>query len=178
MRLVSNRLRPVRPLLRAAGLAAAAITVAASAAAALPATAGAAASSPAAHSAAAHGAPHIMTIMMENTDYSQAAGSAQMPYLNQLARQYTAFTQAYGWSYPSLPNYMELLAGSTHGITSDCDPGDKGCTSLKAETLANQLEAHGVTWHGGGSTAPAAVSFRRWSWSPRTPAAWASRPGR
>ena len=138
MRLGSIRLRP----LRAAGLAAVAVTMAVGATAGLPAAAGAVARP------AQHQAPHVMTIMMENTDYSQAAGSAQMPYLNQLARQYTAFTQAYGWRYPSLPNYMELLAGSTHGITSDCDPGDKGCTGLKAETLADQLEAAKVTWHG------------------------------
>ncbi len=88
-----------------------------------------------------------MTIMMENTDYSQAAGSAQMPYLNQLAHQYTAFTQAYGWQYPSLPNYMELLAGSTLGITGDCDPGDKGCTDLTGQTFTDQLEAAKVSWH-------------------------------
>ncbi|HEX3488306.1 MAG TPA: alkaline phosphatase family protein [Streptosporangiaceae bacterium] len=141
MRLGSIRLRLLR-LLRAAGLAAVAVTMAASAAAGLSPAASAVTHPP------AHQAPHVMTIMMENTDYSQAAGSAQMPYLNQLARQYTAFTQAYGWRYPSLPNYMELLAGSTHGITSDCDPGDKGCTGLKAETLTDQLEAARVTWHG------------------------------
>jgi hypothetical protein len=150
VRLHSNRRLPAAGLrvagLRVAGLAAAAVTAAvtmtAGAAAALP-----AAASAAANPAAAHPAPHVMTIMMENTDYSQAAGSAQMPYLNQLAHQYTAFTQAYGWQYPSLPNYMELLAGSTLGITGDCDPGDKGCTDLTGQTFTDQLEAAKVSWH-------------------------------
>jgi len=93
------------------------------------------------------GAPHVMTIMMENTDFSQAIGSAAMPYLNELAHQYAAFPQAYGWSYPSLPNYMELLAGSTLGISSDCDPGDPGCTDLSHETFTDQLQAVGISWH-------------------------------
>ena len=92
-------------------------------------------------------APHVMVIMMENTDFSQAIGSPAMPYLNELAHEYAGFTQAYGWSYPSLPNYMELLAGTTHGISSDCDPGDTGCTDLTGQTFTNELEAAGDTWH-------------------------------
>ena len=92
-------------------------------------------------------APHVMVIMMENTDYSQAIGSSAMPYLNELAHEYAGFTQGYGWSYPSLPNYMELLAGSTLGISSDCDPGDSGCTDLTAQTFTDELESAGVSWH-------------------------------
>jgi phosphatidylinositol-3-phosphatase len=99
-----------------------------------------------AHNAAAP-APHVMVIMMENTDYSQAIGSPAMPYLNEVAHEYAGFTQAYGWSYPSLPNYVELLAGSTLGISSDCDPGDTGCTNLTASTFSDELEAAGVSWH-------------------------------
>ena len=95
----------------------------------------------------AGGPPHVMVIMMENTDYSQAIGSPAMPYLNELAHQYAGFTQSFGWQYPSLPNYMELLAGSTVGINSDCDPGDPGCTDLMHERLTDQLAASGVSWH-------------------------------
>jgi phosphatidylinositol-3-phosphatase len=104
-----------------------------------------AAGSPAAAKPAA--TPHVMVIMMENTDYSQAIGSAAMPYLNELAHEYTGFTQSYGWHYPSLPNYMELMAGSNLGITSDCDPGSKGCTNLAHEKFVDQLEAAGISWH-------------------------------
>jgi hypothetical protein len=88
-----------------------------------------------------------MVVMMENTDYSQAIGSPAMPYLNEVAHEYTGFTQAYGWAYPSLPNYMELLAGSTLGITSDCDPGDSGCTNLTGTTFTDELAAAGDSWH-------------------------------
>jgi phosphatidylinositol-3-phosphatase len=129
-----------RPLFAGAAAAAAALAVCAGT--------GVAAAAPAeGHAAAAGPAPHVMVIMMENTDYSQAIGSPAMPYLNELAHQYAGFTQAYGWSYPSLPNYMELLAGSTLGIHSDCDPGDKGCTDLVHEKFTDELEAAGISWH-------------------------------
>ncbi len=103
---------------------------------------------PQAASAATPPPPHIMVIMMENTDYSQAIGAATMPYLNELAHQYEGFTESYGWSYPSLPNYLELAAGTNFGITEDCDPypSDTGCVNLSHELFADQLEAAGITW--------------------------------
>lgn len=91
-------------------------------------------------------APHIMTIMMENTDYSQFVGSPTMPYFNELAHQYADFTGAYGWHYPSLPNYIALLSGSDQGITTDCDITTTGCSDLTAPTLVTELEAAGDSW--------------------------------
>ncbi len=91
--------------------------------------------------------PHVMTIMMENTDASQFAGSPAMPYLNELAHQYADFTQAYGWHYPSLPNYLELLSGSHEGVNRDCNINDKGCSGFTEPTLVDQMEAAGITWH-------------------------------
>lgn len=115
---------------------------------AMPATAAvtrtAAAPAPPAHGARS---PHIMYINMENTDYSQTAGASSMPYWNELAHQYAVFTQAFGWTYPSLPNYMEFLTGSTNGISSDCDPGDAGCTNLTPNTLTDEMEKAGISWH-------------------------------
>ncbi|HEY1762662.1 MAG TPA: alkaline phosphatase family protein [Acidimicrobiales bacterium] len=92
-------------------------------------------------------APHIMTIMMENTDYSQFVGSPQMPYVNELSREYANFTGAYGWTYPSLPNYLELLSGSDWGTSgNDCDITDPGCSDFAGPTLVNQLANAGLTW--------------------------------
>lgn len=91
--------------------------------------------------------PHIMTIMMENTDYSQFAGSAAMPYLSELSHQYANFTSAYGWVYPSLPNYLELLGGSDDGIAGrDCDITDQDCSGFTNPTLVTQLEQAGIPW--------------------------------
>jgi hypothetical protein len=105
-----------------------------------------AASAPAvSHSRAS--APHVMVIWMENTDYSQMAGSPAMPELNQMAHEYADFTSAYGWHYPSLPNYIELLAGSDLGVTSDCDITDPGCSDFHHEKIIDQLDAAGLPWH-------------------------------
>lgn len=89
-----------------------------------------------------------MTIMMENTDYSQFVGSAAMPYLNQIAHQYADFTDAYGWVYPSLPNYLELLSGSDDGTAgNDCDITQAGCNNFTNPTLVDQLEQAGISWN-------------------------------
>jgi phosphatidylinositol-3-phosphatase len=92
--------------------------------------------------------PRIMTIIMENTDYSQFAGSSAMPYLNSLAHSYATFTRAFGWTYPSLPNYLALLSGSDQGTAGrDCDITDKGCGNFTSPTLAGQLDAKGLSWN-------------------------------
>jgi phosphatidylinositol-3-phosphatase len=94
-----------------------------------------------------HGPAHIMVIWMENTDYSQMAASPAMPELNEMAHEYADFTRAYGWHYPSLPNYIELLAGSDLGVTSDCDITNKGCSNFHHKRIIDQLEAAGDSWH-------------------------------
>jgi len=92
-------------------------------------------------------APHVMTIMLENTDYAQFAGSPQMPYFNQLGHQYADFTNAYGWEYPSLPNYVTLLSGSDQGIQSDCDITETGCNNKTGKTLVTELQQKGYSWN-------------------------------
>ena len=46
-----------------------------------------------------------------------------------------------GVAHPSLPNYLALVSGSTHGITSDCTD----CV-VRARSLADTLGAAGKTW--------------------------------
>ncbi|HZB98313.1 MAG TPA: alkaline phosphatase family protein [Candidatus Sulfotelmatobacter sp.] len=87
------------------------------------------------------GAPHIMVIVMENREYSEVVGSASAPYINSLRRQYGSASDAYATTHPSLPNYLELIAGTTFGITSDCT----GC-SVEATTLVDQLSSRGIEW--------------------------------
>jgi len=141
--------RGARVVLAAAGLVAGmlgATGIAAGTASAAPA-AGATSAAAVAHPAHVT-PPHIMTIMMENTDYSQFVGAAAMPYLNEIAHQYATFTDAFGWTYPSLPNYLELLSGSDDGTAGrDCDITDKNCSNFTNPTLVDQLEAAGIAWH-------------------------------
>jgi acid phosphatase len=82
---------------------------------------------------------HVVVLVMENKERSQVIGKA--PYITALAKRYATATQSYGVMHPSLPDYLALVSGSTHGITSDCT----GC-SAKGPNLATQLEVKGRTW--------------------------------
>jgi len=82
-----------------------------------------------------------MVVVLENHEVSDIIGNSDAPELNSLASRYGQATQAYGTSHPSLPNYLELLAGSTFGITSDCT----SC-SVEGPTLVDQLDARGIGW--------------------------------
>jgi hypothetical protein len=84
---------------------------------------------------------HIFILLMENKESGDVIGSGDAPYLNSLARQYGMAANYYGVSHPSLPNYLELLAGSTFGITSDCTD-----CFVNSSNLADQLDAAHKSW--------------------------------
>jgi len=81
---------------------------------------------------------HVFLLILENREYQPGGGP---PYLARIARQGTLATEYFGVSHPSLPNYLALLSGSTHGITSDCTD----CL-VNGRTLVDQLEAAGLSW--------------------------------
>lgn len=87
------------------------------------------------------GVAHVMVVVLENRERGDVIGNAQAPYLNGLARRYGTADNAFGTTHPSLPNYLELVAGTTFGIDSDC-------TSCRVDgpTLVDQLDAKGVGW--------------------------------
>jgi phosphatidylinositol-3-phosphatase len=89
---------------------------------------------------ASHGS-HVVVIVMENAEYQEVIGSSSAPYVNGLAKRYALATQSFGITHPSLPNYLALTSGSTHGITSDCT----GCR-VSAPNIVDQLEAAGISW--------------------------------
>jgi hypothetical protein len=84
---------------------------------------------------------HIVVIVMENKEGADVLGSRKSPFLNALTRRYGVATQSYGVTHPSLPNYLALTSGSTHGISSDCT----GC-GVAGPDLAGQLARAGITW--------------------------------
>jgi len=86
-------------------------------------------------------ASHVITIMMENKEYGDVIGNRDAPYVNRLARRYGLATRSYGVRHPSLPNYLALTSGSTHGIDSDCT----GC-HVDARNVVDQLEAAHLSW--------------------------------
>jgi acid phosphatase len=84
---------------------------------------------------------HIYVIVMENHEYGSIVGSAKAPYINALIRHNGLSTNYTAVAHPSEPNYLALWAGSTFGILDD------GIHNLSARNLADQLAAHGKTWH-------------------------------
>jgi hypothetical protein len=83
----------------------------------------------------------VVTIVMENKEYGAVIGSADAPYTNRLARRYGLATRAFGIRHPSLPNYLALTSGSTHGIDSNCTD-----CHVAGRNIADQLEAAHLSW--------------------------------
>jgi predicted small lipoprotein YifL len=84
---------------------------------------------------------HVVTVVMENRELGDVIGSPDAPYLNRLAKRYGLATASYGIRHPSLPNYLALTSGSTHGIDSDCTD-----CHVAARNVVDQLQAAHRSW--------------------------------
>lgn len=84
---------------------------------------------------------HVVVVVFENEEASSIAGNPDAPTFNALAHRYATLTNYDAVAHPSLPNYLALVSGSTHGITSDCTD----CV-VHARNLADTLAAAGKTW--------------------------------
>lgn len=67
---------------------------------------------------------HVVVVIYENHAYEQIIGSVDAPYINSLANDpYAAlFTQSYGVTHPSQPNYMYLFSGDNQNVILDFTP--------------------------------------------------------
>ena len=67
---------------------------------------------------------HVVVVVLENHGYSDIIGSANAPYLNALATDsFSAlFTQSFGVTHPSQPNYMHLFSGDNQNVILDFTP--------------------------------------------------------
>jgi phosphatidylinositol-3-phosphatase len=84
---------------------------------------------------------HVVLVVFENKETAQISGNSSAPTFNMLARRYATLTNYEAIAHPSLPNYLALVSGSTHGIASDCT----SCV-VDARSLADGLQAVGKTW--------------------------------
>jgi phospholipase C len=84
---------------------------------------------------------HVIVIVFENKEEAQVIGPRAAPTFNAMARRYVRFTNYWGLTHPSLPNYIAMVSGGTQGITSDCTT----CI-VSARNLADSLEVAGRTW--------------------------------
>jgi len=65
---------------------------------------------------------HVVIVIEENHSFDQVMGSASAPYLNSLAQSGMSFTNFYGITHPSQPNYLQFFSGSNQGVTSNSTP--------------------------------------------------------
>lgn len=86
---------------------------------------------------------HIVVLVFENKEFGSVIDNRRMPYFNLLANTYTLLTQHYAVAHPSLPNYIAMISGDTHGITDNCDFAD---CYLDAPSLPDLVEESGRTW--------------------------------
>ena len=84
---------------------------------------------------------HVVVVVFENREANSIASTGQAPTFGALGRRYARLTRYDAVTHPSLPNYLALVSGSTHGIASDCT----SCI-VHASSLADTLAAAGKTW--------------------------------
>lgn len=85
-------------------------------------------------------ASHVVVMVMENEESTGITASAA-PYVAALERRYGVAASSYAITHPSLPNYLALTSGSTHGISSDCTE-----CSVSAPNIVDQLEGARISW--------------------------------
>lgn len=83
----------------------------------------------------------IAVLVLENRSWGQVIGNTSAPFLNSLARRGALATHYYAIAHPSLPNYLALTTGGHKSVNGDCAM----CRS-SGRSLANQLEAAGISW--------------------------------
>jgi hypothetical protein len=102
-----------------------------------------AAGPPAAASDVAASPAHVMVIVEENRNETAVIGAADAPFINALAAQYGFATRSYAAAHPSLPNYLELIAGDTLGVADDGTGYTPSAASAPTWRRAPRLPSNG-----------------------------------
>jgi len=84
---------------------------------------------------------HIVVVFEENKAFAQIIGNPAAPYINGLSRRGTLFTQSFGITHPSQPNYLALFSGTLQGVSNDACP-----LTLSGENLASALMEKGLSF--------------------------------
>jgi hypothetical protein len=82
---------------------------------------------------------HVIWIVMENKPARRALDSRSAPFTARLARQCGQATRYFAVAHPSLPNYIAMTSGSTHGITDD---GGPDAHPLPGASIFSQTRGH------------------------------------
>src|SRR3989338_2794733 len=95
---------------------------------------------------------HVVVVIEENRGYSQIMNMRNSnSYIHALARRGVLFTQSYGGTHPSQPNYLALFSGSTQGVTRNSCP-----LAFDSDNLASSLLGAGLNFASFSGSLPAA----------------------
>jgi phosphatidylinositol-3-phosphatase len=109
------------------------------------------ASAPVAHAGKLPRPDHVVVVIEENRGYMQIMDRLNInSYIQALAMRGMVFTQSYGVTHPSQPNYLALFSGVTHGITNNACPN-----SFDSDNLATRLLDNGLTFASFSESLPA-----------------------
>lgn len=92
---------------------------------------------------------HVVVVIEENKSFEDIIGNKEASYINHLAGQGALMMKSYAVAHPSLPNYLALFSGSTHGIKDD------GCEYVfMGGNLAQSLQEKGLSFKTFSETMP------------------------
>lgn len=83
----------------------------------------------------------VVIVFEENRAFSHIIGNMAAPYINTLANRGALFTQSYGVTHPSQPNYLAFFAGSTQNVPDNSCPWQ-----FNGPNLASLLFAAGFSF--------------------------------
>jgi len=94
-----------------------------------------------------HRFDHVVIVVMENKNYNQIIGRPdEAPYINGLAKAGALFSNSFGVTHPSQPNYLALFSGSTQGVTNyNCPKNFKNVPNLGTELIGAGLSFAGYS---------------------------------
>ena len=83
---------------------------------------------------------HVAVVVLENQDFSNIIGNANMPFLNSLASHNSLARQYFANTHPSIGNYFMMTTGQI--LTND----DAFAGTVSDDNIARELTNAGKTW--------------------------------
>jgi acid phosphatase len=94
---------------------------------------------------------HVVIVMEENHGYAQIMDKRySASYIHSLVKRGALFTQSYGITHPSQPNYLALFSGSVQGVAGNTCP-----YSFDTDNLASSLLDAGFSFSSFSESLPA-----------------------
>jgi phosphatidylinositol-3-phosphatase len=83
---------------------------------------------------------HVIWIVFENQSAKHIIGNRRLPFVNRIARRCGLATNFFAEAHPSLPNYIAMTSGGTHGVSGDSSG------LLAADNIYAQVKRSGREW--------------------------------